>query len=100
MRLFGRIAAADLEARNLRLLFNQPTAAITGMPRMRKGNYRECQMNGAYGLRSGAVALVGCTSNQTPNGGNYEDDYSNLDRNDFRRKPLQLGRTRFCHEHP
>jgi len=28
MRLFGRIAAADLEARNLRLFFNQVTAAI------------------------------------------------------------------------
>ncbi len=31
MRLFGRIAAADLEALNLRLFFNQATAAIDGL---------------------------------------------------------------------
>ena len=31
MRLFGRNAAADLEGRNLRLLFNHATAAITRM---------------------------------------------------------------------
>ena len=35
MRLFGLIAAADLEMRNLRLFFNQATAAMTGIPRSR-----------------------------------------------------------------
>ncbi len=35
MRLFALFAAAELEGLNLRLFFNQATAAMTGIPRSR-----------------------------------------------------------------